>query len=58
MANHSPVGNRAERMHDGRARSLTEAIRWHGGEGATARDAFIALSDSEQEAVLTFLESL
>lgn len=45
-------------LHDGRARSLTEAIRWHGGEGAASRDAFIALSDDEQDAVLTFLESL
>jgi CxxC motif-containing protein (DUF1111 family) len=27
-------------LHDGRARNLTEAILWHGGEGKAARDAF------------------
>jgi hypothetical protein len=27
-------------LHDGRARDLTEAILWHGGEAQAARDAF------------------
>ena len=34
----------ASYLHDGRARTLEEAILWHGGEGAEARDAFQALS--------------
>ena len=29
-------------LHDGRARNLTEAILWHGGEAQAARDAFAA----------------
>src|SRR5690606_37893436 len=29
-------------LHDGRARSLAEAILWHGGEGEAARDGFAA----------------
>ena len=45
-------------LHDGRARSLTEAILWHGGEAQTARDAFAALQKSDRQALLTFLESL
>ncbi len=45
-------------MHDGRARSLTEAILWHGGEAQKARDAFAALQKSDRQALLTFLESL
>ena len=45
-------------LHDGRARSIEEAILWHGGEGAGARDAFRALSSEEREALLQFLESL
>jgi CxxC motif-containing protein (DUF1111 family) len=45
-------------LHDGRARSLEEAILWHGGEGAAARDAFKALTAEEREALIRFLESL
>ncbi|MGG2477550.1 di-heme oxidoredictase family protein, partial [Rhizobium sp. BR5] len=45
-------------LHDGRARSLTEAILWHGGEGESARDAFAALQKSDRQALLAFLESL
>ena len=33
-------GNGTRFLHDGRARSIEEAILWHGGEGAAARDAF------------------
>ncbi|PSJ59203.1 di-heme oxidoredictase family protein [Kumtagia ephedrae] len=45
-------------LHDGRARNLTEAILWHGGEGGKARDAFAALAAQDREALLEFLESL
>ena len=45
-------------LHDGRARSLTEAILWHGGEAQQARDAFAALQKSDRQALLAFLESL
>ena len=45
-------------LHDGRARSLEEAILWHGGEGANARDLYIALSVLDREALLAFLRSL
>lgn len=45
-------------LHDGRARSLTEAILWHGGEGTRARQRFEALSKAERESLLAFLKSL
>lgn len=45
-------------LHDGRARDLTEAILWHGGEAEKARNAFAASSRKDREALLTFLESL
>lgn len=45
-------------LHDGRARSLTEAILWHAGEGARARQRFEALSKAERESLLAFLKSL
>ena len=45
-------------LHDGRARSLTEAILWHGGEGQAARDAFAAMPPPDRAALIRYLESL
>ena len=45
-------------LHDGRARNLTEAIMWHGGEGAASRTLFSRMSKEDRAALLTFLESL
>jgi CxxC motif-containing protein (DUF1111 family) len=45
-------------LHDGRARNLTEAILWHGGEAQQARDAFAALSKEDRERLLAFVNSL
>jgi len=45
-------------LHDGRARSLTEAILWHGGEAAVAQARFRDLSESKRDELIAFLESL
>ncbi|MGH6898310.1 MAG: di-heme oxidoredictase family protein [Geminicoccaceae bacterium] len=45
-------------LHDGRARNLTEAILWHGGEAQAARDAFAGMSKADRDAMLAFLNSL
>ncbi|MBO0904546.1 di-heme oxidoredictase family protein [Jiella sonneratiae] len=45
-------------LHDGRARSLTEAILWHGGEAAASRDAYAAMDKADRDALHRFLESL
>ena len=45
-------------LHDGRARSLEEAVLWHGGEAARSRDAFMALSAGQRHDLLAFLASL
>jgi CxxC motif-containing protein (DUF1111 family) len=45
-------------LHDGRARSLLEAILWHGGEAQSHRDAVIEMNTSDRNALITFLESL
>ncbi|MGX9142190.1 di-heme oxidoreductase family protein [Mesorhizobium sp. 128a] len=45
-------------LHDGRARTLTEAILWHGGEGQKARDRFAAADAADRDALIKFLESL
>ena len=45
-------------LHDGRARSIEEAILLHGGEGKGNRDKFEMLSDSDKAKLIKFLESL
>ncbi len=45
-------------LHDGRARSLTEAILWHDGESKASRGAFEKLTKEERHALVAFLESL
>ena len=49
---------RASYLHDGRARTLMEAVLWHGGEAQAARDRVVALPKAEREALIRFLESL
>jgi CxxC motif-containing protein (DUF1111 family) len=45
-------------MHDGRAKSIEEAIAMHGGEGSSSAQKFQQLSPTEKQALLTFLNSL
>jgi CxxC motif-containing protein (DUF1111 family) len=45
-------------LHDGRARTLEEAILWHGGEGDASRQGYIGLTQSEKNALIAFLNSL
>jgi CxxC motif-containing protein (DUF1111 family) len=45
-------------LHDGRARTIDEAIRWHGGEALDSKNAYEALSSGQRTAVIDFLESL
>lgn len=45
-------------LHDGRARTLVEAIVWHGGEASASRDRFEAMSKADRDAILAFLDSL
>ena len=64
------VGNSGPWLHDGRAGTLTEAILLHGvdvpppvgdparSEAQESRDAFVALPEDEQAALVEFLESL
>jgi len=45
-------------LHDGRARNLTEAILWHGGEAEAAQQAFVYLLSDDRRNLIRFLESL
>jgi CxxC motif-containing protein (DUF1111 family) len=45
-------------LHDGRARSIEQAIEMHGGEATKARTNYTSLSQADKDALLKFLKSL
>lgn len=45
-------------LHDGRARTIEEAILWHGGEADGAREAFRTMPATDRAALIRFLQSL
>jgi len=45
-------------LHDGRARSITEAILWHSGEANNARQGFSQMDKDSRQKLLQFLEQL
>ncbi|MBL7682908.1 MAG: c-type cytochrome [Flavipsychrobacter sp.] len=45
-------------LHDGRARSIEEAILLHGGEAQNSRERYNVLSQQEKQKLIKFLESL
>ncbi|HEY8431145.1 MAG TPA: di-heme oxidoredictase family protein, partial [Sandaracinaceae bacterium] len=45
-------------LHDGRAPTVDDAIRLHGGEATASRDAYVALDEVDRAALRTFLASL
>lgn len=45
-------------LHDGRASSVTEAVRWHGGEASGARARFEALDAARRRALIDYVSSL
>jgi CxxC motif-containing protein (DUF1111 family) len=45
-------------MHDGRARSIEEAILFHGGEGQASNEGYQELTETEKSQLIRFLESL
>lgn len=51
-------GGRYYLLHDGRAKSIEEAISFHGGEGSVSRERFQQLANSDKEKLIKFLESL
>lgn len=52
------VNPNATFLHDGRARTIEEAILWHDGEAASRKEAFMALSQTERQQLIAFVESL
>ena len=52
------IGNTGPWMFNGRAFTLDEAIRQHGGEAQNAREAYVALPELQQRELIEFLKSL
>ena len=52
------INPRAGFLHDGRARTVQEAILYHGGEAARSRDAFLNLHRDDRRALIRFLQNL
>ncbi len=54
----SQVSGATNYLHDGRARTLLEAILWHGGEAENQQRAVIELPSEDRDALIAYLESL
>jgi len=52
------VNGHTNLLHDGRARSVEEAILWHGGEAMKSRERYRSLSKEERRELLSFINSL
>jgi CxxC motif-containing protein (DUF1111 family) len=52
------LGNRRRLLHDGRARTIGEAILAHAGEATRAKKRFQDLTDKDREALMRFLGGL
>lgn len=53
----SSINPNVRYLHDGRARSVEEAILWHGGQGAASRDRFKQLSSDDRQSLIEFVNS-
>ena len=53
-----PVEGDRGLLHDGRARTIEEAILWHGGEGARSRAIYINAELQARAELIAFLETL
>ena len=45
-------------LHDGRAKTIEQAILWHGGEAQNAQSKYRQLPTTDRQALLAFLNSL
>jgi CxxC motif-containing protein (DUF1111 family) len=52
------VDPKATFLHDGRAKTIMEAVLWHGGEAESAKEKVLAFNQEERDALLAFLNDL
>lgn len=51
-------GGQYHLLHDGRAKSIEDAIMWHGGEAKKSKEQYNALPAADKAKLIKFLESL
>jgi CxxC motif-containing protein (DUF1111 family) len=54
----STVNGHSLYLHDGRARNVLEAILWHDGEAATAKNNVVKMTQKQRQQLIQFVESL
>lgn len=54
----SSINANTRYLHDGRARTVEEAILWHGGQASAARDRFKAMNADDRQQLIEFVNSL
>jgi len=52
------LGKAPDLLHDGRAKSIEEAILWHGGEAKNSKQDFMSLSKKQREKVIKYIKEL
>lgn len=52
------VNGHSRLLHDGRARSIEEAILWHSGEAESSRQAFMNLAKAKRDSLIEFIQNL
>lgn len=52
------VSTEVNLLHDGRARTVEQAILWHGGEAQSSVDTFVKLKKEERQKLIEFINSL
>lgn len=52
------IGKNVDYLHDGRAKSIEEAILWHGGEALHIKENFMRLNAFQREEIIKFLGTL
>jgi CxxC motif-containing protein (DUF1111 family) len=53
----SSINPNVRYLHDGRARTVEEAILWHGGQGAASRARFEQMSADDRSSLIEFVKS-
>ena len=51
-------GKNPELLHDGRAKTIEEAILWHGGEANEIKNNFMRLSKKQRKSVIIYIKEL
>ena len=55
---HSHIQGFEAYLHDGRAKTLEQAILWHGGEAETSKQQFMKFAKQERDALIYFLKQI